>query len=307
MTTDDTTPNQERCDRWNPPDDLPDVHPDTEDLVDVLSRGGPPPPGDELAALLARWRDDVATGLDTPTDATTTPPPPSRGARILAFARRTRTATRPQTRPGDHRPPRRPSRVFRTVTAAATGLTILVAGIAVGSWNTNPDGKLWPVTRVLYPDHAEAVAIQTTIDQARQAITADDFPRAAQLINKARHQLAYSNLDEPTAEALRTQIDELIVDLAQIDPDQPPGHETTPDTTDRATTHPERHRPTPTPTRSPAPTPAPATAPAPAPPGNEDGALLPPPASPTPSESPTRWPGLLPDLPLLPSLPIIGG
>lgn len=195
------TPDPEERDDLDPTDDGEGVPFTTEQLVEALRLGDPPSEDDDLAAILAAWRTDVTSGLDL-TPAAPRPATPRPLAPVLAL-------NPPRCRP------RRRLRRATTAAAAATVITVIMAGgVAAGSWRSTPQSPLWPVARVLYPQHADTIAIEHTIAQARNALHGGHPELAAQLINTARHQLAAADLPDATADRLRAAIDALVLDLA---------------------------------------------------------------------------------------------
>lgn len=226
----------------NPPDGLPTIAAD-DALLDALGRGELPPDADEVAELLFAWRDD----LD---------PDPSEAAFEDA-----------DTAPVVVLKPRRLARI---VMGAAAG-AILLTGLGVATYQSEPGGPLWPITEVVYPQQAEIRAAENAIALARVALTAGKHGEATRQLDAAEAHVAKVD-DEPAAERLRDDIDALRKQLGAAAPSVP--------------------APAPSPSTQPTPTVSPGT-PAPSAP-----------ASPSPSPETSSQPGLLPLPSLLPGLPL---
>lgn len=261
-----------------PADDVTDVPFTTGLFVEALSRGEPPSEDDELGFLLAAWRDDLTDGVARsapPALRPVAPDLPDTGALASVHALK--------------RPPRRPGRLVRALTTGAAAVAVLLAGVGVGSWKSHPGGPLWPVARVLYPEHAQAVAVEQTINRARRAISAHQYALAGELINLARHQLADADLPNSVEDRLRADIDDLVlwlIDALLVRPVDvaPPPLPTTPPPAAGQPNAP----PTPLTPRTPGVTPTIKPAPRP-------GGLLPGLPLPRPSSVPSSAP--VPDLP----------
>jgi hypothetical protein len=230
----------------NPPDGLPTIAAD-DALLDALGRGELPPDSDEVAELLFAWRDD----LD---------PDPSEAA----FED---VDTAPVV-------VLKPRRLARIVMGAAAG-AILLTGLGVATYQSEPGGPLWPITEVVYPQQAEIRAAENAIALARAALTAGKHGEATRRLDEAEAHVAKVD-DEPAAERLRDDIDALRKQLGAAAPSVP--------------------APAPSPSTQPAPTLSPGTA------GNPAAPTVP--ASPSPSPETSSQPGLLPLPSLLPGLPL---
>lgn len=230
----------------NPPDGLPTIAAD-DALLDALGQGSLPADADPVAEMLAAWRADLSPDdLDAAEDP---PAPPT----VVVL------------------PPRRLTRI---VMGAAAG-AILLTGLGVATYQSEPGGPLWPITEVVYPQQAEIRAAENAIALARVALAAGRRDEAARQLDEAEAHVARVE-DEPAAQRLRDDIDALRRQLGAASPSVP--------------------APAPTPTPQPAPTVSPGTA---GKPGAPTG-----PASPSPSPESSSQPGLRPLPSLLPSLPL---
>jgi hypothetical protein len=227
----------------NSPDGLPTIAAD-DALLDALGQGTLPDDADPVAEMLAAWRDD----LDPSDEAEVVSP-----ARVVVL---------------------RPRRLTRIVMGAAAG-AILLTGLGVATYQSEPGGPLWPITEVVYPQQAEIRAAENAIALARVALAAGRNDEAARRLDEAEAHVARVE-DEPAARRLRDGIDALRHQLGAASPSVP--------------------APAPTPTPQPAPTGSPGTA---GKPGAPTG-----PASPSPSPESSSQPGLLPLPSLLPDLPL---
>ncbi|MFJ8582181.1 anti-sigma-D factor RsdA [Micromonospora sp. NPDC093277] len=239
-------------------------------LLDALGRGEPAPAGDELAGLLAAWRDDLADG--TPDLANLRPPTPDGDAPAV-----------PLHPAGRYR---RPRPWTLRLAAAGIALLALVSGLGIGSRSAEPGSPLWSLTKLLYPQQAEVRVVEGTIAEARAALAARRFDRARQLVDRARNELT-AVTDPSAADRLRGELDALSAQL----------------TATPTTVAPTAATPSPAPTVQPTgSTPRPGTAtsapePAPSQPDTPSG-------SPSGTRSPLlQLPLPLPSSPLLPSLP----
>jgi hypothetical protein len=147
------------------PMDIATVARDAE-LFEALAGGGPVPRDDDVAAMLAAWRADLVD--DLPTVRSPAPPPVATPAGSVVTLRRRR------------------SRVLLAAAAAAValgGVTTAAASVA------GPESPLWPITRVLFPDRADATVArqeaQRTIDRAREAVTEQRYADADKLLDEA--------------------------------------------------------------------------------------------------------------------------
>ena len=157
-------------------------------LLDAVGRGAPAPDGDEVLALLAAWRADLAA---EPIPATL-----SQEHALAAESTRALTAepTGALTAEAAMAPVPEPtirrwggrSRLIVAVAAAVIGfagfLTILAA-------DAGPDDPLWPITRMVYQDTADSRTAQQeaqdTLTQARTAVTDGRYTDAALLLDQA--------------------------------------------------------------------------------------------------------------------------
>ena len=146
----------------NQPRDLAMIAADDE-LLDLIAAGGTPDDDDQVSAMLAAWRADLATDLPTV----------RRAAPLF----------------GPPLPARRASRTTRIMLAAAAGVVALAGVATVLAGDARPGSPLWPITRLIYTDRATSVVAeqdaQRAIDAARQAIAAAQYADAQKLLEQA--------------------------------------------------------------------------------------------------------------------------
>ncbi|MCW6005653.1 hypothetical protein K1W54_13850 [Micromonospora sp. CPCC 205371] len=227
----------------NPPDGLPTIAAD-DALLDALGQGTLPADADPVAEMLAAWRSDLDDSA--PADTTASP------AAVVVL---------------------RPRRFARIVMGAAAG-AILLTGLGVATYQSEPGGPLWPITEVVYPQQAEIRAAENAIALARAALAASKHDEASRRLDEAEAHVARVD-DEPAARRLRDDIVALRKQLGAATPPVP--------------------APAPSASTQPTPSASPGAAGNPAPSA---------PASPSPSPESTPRPGLLPLPSLLPGLPL---
>ncbi|MEV0649305.1 hypothetical protein AB0I28_29020 [Phytomonospora sp. NPDC050363] len=158
---------------------------DDDRLLDALARGDAEPSADSLAPMLAAWREDIAADLP---DFTLDAPPPA---------------------------PRR----FRLAIAAAL---VLVAAASLGflAANASPDSPLWPLTRLLAPEHAaEELAdrnAETLLEDARRALAEGDVAEVRRLLSELEG-LIPTLTDEVHRDHLVSQVLELRGQLPPVE------------------------------------------------------------------------------------------
>ncbi|MEU4641435.1 anti-sigma-D factor RsdA [Micromonospora sp. NPDC023814] len=166
-----------------------------DELLDALGRGGPGPARDDLAAMLAVWRDELVDGHH---------------------------ALRPATEPVPMRKAR-PAPLGRGVLRLAAGVIAVAAistGLGVGSRHAGPSSPLWSLTRVLYPEQADVRLVEHTIQRARTAATAGRLDEARALLAEARTEL--TAIDDPAAaRRLAAELD--LLQHSLLDPVATPG------------------------------------------------------------------------------------
>ena len=277
-------------------------------LLDALGRGEQAPAGDGLAGLLVAWRTELATDLpsDTITLPVTEPAPPRRDSASNSGPDSDSgpdSASDSDSGPGLASGPgpgwRRSSGLrrgsgWRRALVGAVAAAVLLGGAALGAQRSGPDGPLWPLTRVLYPQLTDVREAEHAIAQAHDAAAARKYDDARRFLDVASGH-AERVTDPATRQRLRDEIERLRRSLpAQGAP--------------TAGTSPATPTAPATPTPTPAPTPVPATTtPAPgtgAGAGTGAGGAQPPPAvNPVPGLK-----SLLPSLPVpklpVPSLPL---
>jgi type II secretory pathway pseudopilin PulG len=206
-------------------DDTPvDVATLTSDdrLLDALGRGEDVA-GEDVALLLAAWRDDLA--LDIPTELRPALPPETDSdddtAVVIPITRGRR---------------RRLNRISRIAVSAAAGITI-VGGLLIAAGNAGPDSPLWPITRVVYQDRADSRQAEQdaerVVGQARQAAIDGRYADASRLLTQADGLIA--KVRDPAAQKrLRDEVDEIrrmIASAPGTGTPPAPGTTTTPDVT----------------------------------------------------------------------------
>jgi len=240
-------------------------------LLDSLGQGSPAPGDDEVAAMLAAWRADLADDLPE--------------------VRKAVPAVLPAADPAVRRVRRWSA--MRVTLAAAAVVVAFLGGLVVAAGGAGPDSPLWSITQVVYGDRADSRLAERdaerTIQQARDAVAAGQPTEAEELLDQAESLI--DRVTEPTvAQRLRDEVDAIrrllstVPGLLNPTPGPTPGVGTTP---------------------TPAPG-APGGGPTPGRTGGGDGGN--PPGLPLPSLPLPSLP--LPSLPLpslpLPSLPIVG-
>jgi hypothetical protein len=158
------------------PVDMTQVQRDDE-LLDALVRGEAAPADDELAVLLAAWRDDLSLDLSDEDDGPYSLRP---AAPLPASPAPARTVRRPARRAGRG----------RTLSIAAAAVLIgLAGGTTAAAANAGPDSPLWPITRVVFADHADSVlseqSAEDSIAKAREAIAQSRYADADKLLDEA--------------------------------------------------------------------------------------------------------------------------
>jgi hypothetical protein len=140
-------------------------------LLTALGRDEPMPDGDEIAALLAAWRNDLRLdelSLDQESSVPESLPDsvPDLSTRRRGWSRQT-----------------------RGLIAAAAAVVLLTAGVTVAAGDAGPGSPLWPITTIVYGERADSlIAQQDTergIQQARDAIAEARYTEAGQLLDAA--------------------------------------------------------------------------------------------------------------------------
>ncbi|NJP33572.1 anti-sigma-D factor RsdA [Micromonospora thermarum] len=169
-----------------------------DELLDALGRGDPAPEGDDLAAMLAAWRDDLGEAVDDDPVRPATPALPAVRPRRVRLGR-------PLVR----------------VAAAVVVLAGVATGLGIGSRDAGPSSPLWALTQVLHPEQAEVRLIEDTIRQARSALAAGRPDEARDLLDEALRRLT-SVEDPSTVRRLAAEIDALRRDLVATVPTPAP-------------------------------------------------------------------------------------
>lgn len=172
-------------DDGEPMDDLAQIMAD-DALLDALARGDDAPPGDELAALLAAWRDDIGQDVGGEQE---------HRAAVIPLLPATVQAARQRVR-------------WRRRLVAAAVAVIASGGLAYGVDHAGPGNPLFVATRVVFPDTADVRLAQRAVDDAYAAARAGRCAEAWPLTFEAEDRIARVG-DQSTAEHLQQQIDEL--------------------------------------------------------------------------------------------------
>jgi hypothetical protein len=153
-------------------------------LLDALGRGEAAPADDDVAAMLAAWRDDLYP--------VRSPAPPGRAA-VVGGA--------PVRRLRPHR--------FRVVLATAAAVVALGGALAVVAADAEPGSPFWPITSVFYPDRAESRQAQQeaeeSIQRAREAVAEGRYTDAERLLDEATVQIGRIR-DEGAVERLLAEV-----------------------------------------------------------------------------------------------------
>ncbi|NJP35515.1 hypothetical protein HCJ94_26995 [Micromonospora sp. HSS6-12] len=216
----------------------PDPVEQDDRLLDAISRGAPPPPDhpadDPIAALLTGWHADVLArsqhlestlqltpvgpaAHDAPASPSTVAAAPIHGT----AARRDRSARSP----GDDLTRRlrwRPR--HKAYTGAMLALVTITSGVWLGAARAQPGELMWPVTRLVHADRAEALItereIVRTLDQVRQDLASGQHADARYHLERAAALLDAIN-DHETAVRLRNDIEQLRQQLPAPAPEAP--------------------------------------------------------------------------------------
>jgi hypothetical protein len=160
-------------------------------LLDTLGRGEPASTDDRVASLLAAWREDLTADLAAVE---------SQQAAGLQVARPVAAEAGDAGRRGG-----RTHRVGRRVLGAAAAVLVAGGGLAVGAGHATPGNPLWPITRVMYPEHADDAAAEHAVAQARQAAVEGRHDDARRLLARAETLIARV-ADPGRAQRLRTEL-----------------------------------------------------------------------------------------------------
>ncbi len=184
----------------NQHDDLAWVHAD-DVLLDVLGTGEVPPGDDEVAAMLAAWRADLAADLPA---LRTAAPAPGSGERTVDLSTVDRRAARPRMRGA-------------RALAVAASLVLIAAlgGVLVAALHATPGSPLWPISQILNPQRADVLTAQDTLDKARTAITQHRYADAGRLLDLAQAQISRVRGPQDAAR-LRAELEALRLQLAEL-------------------------------------------------------------------------------------------
>jgi hypothetical protein len=136
----------------------------------------------ELRSMLAAWvldvRPETVTAVESALPATSTAP-----AELLVDVP-------PAVPLPDRRRSRFPVGPARRLLLAASVVAAVGSGLAFGAYQSEPGGTLWPVTKVLYAEHARSVQaaadVTTGLDRARVALREGRPAEAAEAIRAVR-------------------------------------------------------------------------------------------------------------------------
>jgi len=212
----------------------PDALARDDEMLDALGRGDRPAGDDQVAVMLADWREDLdepahrvlrdaAPGPETVTLFPVTPEPPADG-RAYRPRRDALPSRHAPSAPGRDKGPRptRPGSPFRAassddsdvrrsrryrialVAAAVFAVGALAGGVVAAASSATPNSPLWPVSQLLNPQRADRVAAQDALDRALTAAREGRFSDALRLIDQA--QTLISKVDDP-AERNRLQME----------------------------------------------------------------------------------------------------
>lgn len=106
------------------------------------------------------------------------------------------------------------------VLIGAAAAAIVLIGLGVAAHESGPGSPLWPLTRLAYPQHAEVVAAESAIDDARSAVDAGRYDDARRLLAVASSHVARVD-NQATARRLRTEIADIQRELDTIAPVTP--------------------------------------------------------------------------------------
>jgi hypothetical protein len=158
-------------------------------LLDALGRGEKAPADDDIAAMLAAWRADVAEVADEP-------PATGELAEVIPISRARRR------------------RGVRLGVAAAV-LAVVAGGTGVAAAQAGPGSPLWPITHVVNPDRVALVDAESAIADARKAATQGRTADAQRLVDRAA--TLVSKVHDPRdAARLRTELDDVRHLLATV-------------------------------------------------------------------------------------------
>jgi hypothetical protein len=176
---------------------------DDDLLLDALAAGSSAPEQDQLAGLLAAWRDDL--------DAAPLP--------ALRPATERDDVASPVFIPAQRRHPFRPRRVSRPLIVAVAAAVLAFGGLTVASANAAPGTPLWPLTRIFFGDTAKSRLTEQEatrlLDQARAAMAAGNRLKAAELVQAARVQIGQIT-DNEARQRLTAESDALWNQIRQM-------------------------------------------------------------------------------------------
>lgn len=206
------------------PEDLAGIHAD-DALIDAVHGRRPGDDGSdgdrEIGELLAAWRGQV--------DATPVPELVSLDEAVAAVEAGRRERDRAQG-------PR--SLLRRVPLVAAAALGVIALGLGAGAHQSQPGDPLWPVTEVVFSEHAEqvenATEAETKIDRARTAVDQRDYDQARTLLQEADQNI--EGADEGARTDLQTRAREVQASIAPEAPTSSTAPSTTTTTDDPSTT-----------------------------------------------------------------------
>lgn len=250
-------------------------------FLDALSRGEDPSGGeDPLATLFLELRGQVVAGTET-AEAPAASAPHTAPVADLDRARAARRDTA-----GAHRAPARP-RAYGLLQGliGAAAATLLIAGGGATIYNAGPSSPLWGANQALFGNHAAAVQLASTLQEADDRSNKGDVAGALALLEQAKNMSQdLKGRDRSAAEKKIAQtqatVTETVTETVTLTP--APAPEQTREPVPAPTLQPE---PTQSPVPSSAPVPHPSEVQSPAP---QRPAPASPPAAPTAAPTPQQ-------------------
>jgi hypothetical protein len=162
-------------------------------LLDQLGRGEQVTDSGDVATMLAHWRAVLPDRADGDEHLFVPAPPSPLPTPTAARSHRLRRAT-------------------RKVLAGATAVILAFGGATLAAAHVGPDSALWPITQLVYPEHAgskiAADAAARTIGAARTAVDQGHFTEAVRMLDDASVLIARVR-ESDVAERMRVEITRL--------------------------------------------------------------------------------------------------
>jgi hypothetical protein len=115
----------------------------------------------------------------------------------------------------------RPGRGLRRTFAAVAAAVVILGGLALGAQHSGPNGPLWPLTQVLYPEQAHARAAEQAIAEAADALDAGRYDDARHHLDTAADEAAQVD-NAGTRQRLLDRIADLRAQLPPLPSPTPP-------------------------------------------------------------------------------------